>query len=130
MKKRSLSYMILLIVVVICLFGGVTLLSKDSTISINNNTDKTISGLKIKYSNSTENDIEIPEIQQKQTYKTKLILPENFTEGFIKICYVDKQGTNKEEYIEGYIEKGYKNKIIINIDTVDNNGVLSINIDK
>lgn len=96
-------------------------------LSIQNNTDVTITGLKIRYSNSP-NETKVPEILPKQIYKTKLILPKNFSEGSIKIFYTDKRGENHEEYLFGYIEKGNKVKVDVTIDSVDNNGVLAIKI--
>jgi hypothetical protein len=126
MLKNKITYILIALVAVV-IVAGMFLASKDSILLIQNNTDVTISGLKIKYSNSP-NDTKVPEILPKQIYKTKLILPENFTEGSIKIIYTDKQGENHEEYLSGYIEKGYKVKINVNIDKMENNGVLSINI--
>jgi hypothetical protein len=79
------------VVVIICSVAGIFLSSRDSTLSIQNNTDEAISVLKIKYSNSLKN-INVPRISPKQVYETKLILPENFAEGSIKILYTDKQG--------------------------------------
>jgi len=128
MLRSKLTYILIALVAVV-IVAGIFLSSTDSILSIQNNTDVTISGLKIKYSNSL-NDTKVPEILPKQIYKTKLILPENFTKGSIKISYTDKQGENHEEYLSGYIEKGYKVKISVTIDLVENNGVLSIKINK
>ena len=129
MLRNKSTYILIALatVVIICILTGIFLSSRDSTLSIQNNTDETISVLTIKYSNSL-NIIEVPRISPKQVYETKLILPENFTEGSIKILYTDKQGVNHEDYLVGYIEKDYKVKINIIIDSVDNNGVLTIKI--
>lgn len=128
-KNKSIYISISLILVIICILISVKLFSSDITISIKNNTYKTISGLKIKYSNSSS-DIEVPQIQKKQIYKTKVILPENFTEGAIKIYYIDKKKKIHEEYLEGYIEKGYKGKFTMSINSIDDSGVLTIRIYK
>ena len=127
--KSTYILIALAVVVIICILTGIFLYSRDSTLSIQNNTDETITVLKIKYSNSL-NIIEVPGISPNQVYKTKLILPENFTEGSIKILYTDKQGENHEDYLVGYIEKGYKVKINVIIDSVDNNEVLTIKINR
>jgi len=126
---RSKSTYILVALIAVIIVAGIFLFSRNSTLSIQNNTDVTISGLKIKYSNSL-NDTELPDILPKQIYNSKIILPQNFTEGSIKIFYLDKQGKNHEEYLSGYIEKGYKVKISVNIVSVDSNGILSIEINR
>ncbi|KGP74799.1 hypothetical protein JT05_13755 [Desulfosporosinus sp. Tol-M] len=126
-NKSAYILIALAVVVIICILIGTFLSSRDSTLSIQNNTDETISDLKIKYSNS-QSIIEVPRISPKQVYETKLILPDNFIEGSIKVFYTDKQGENHEDYLVGYIEKGYKVKINVIIESVDNNGVLTLKI--
>lgn len=126
-NKSAYILIALAVVVIICILIGTFLSSRDSTLSIQNNTDETISVLKIKYSNS-QSIIEVPRISPKQVYETKLILPDNFIEGSIKVFYTDKQGENHEDYLVGYIEKGYKVKINVIIESVDNNGVLTLKI--
>lgn len=130
MRKKKSTYIVIVAALVIACAIIITYLSpKGGTISIKNNTDKDISGLIIKYTDSAIT-VNIPTISQKQKYKTKVILPENFSEGCIKLCYIDKQGKNHEEYLEGYIEKGYNGKVTANINSIDDNGVLSIKVDK
>jgi len=126
-NKSAYILIALAVVVIICILISTFLSSRDSTLSIQNNTDETISDLKIKYSNS-QSIIEVPRISPKQVYETKLILPDNFIEGSIKVFYTDKQGENHEDYLVGYIEKGYKVKINVIIESVDNNGVLTLKI--
>ncbi len=128
-NKSTYKLIALAAVVTICIVAGVFLSTGDSILSIQNNTDVNISGLKIKYSNSI-NDTKVPEILPKQIYKAKLILPENFTEGSIKIFYTDKQGQNHEDFLVGYIEKGYKEKISVTISSVENNGVLALKLNE
>ena len=126
-NKSTYKLFALVTVIIICIVAGIFLSTGDSILSIQNNTDVTISGLKIKYSNSI-NDTKVPEILPKQIYKAKLVLPENFKEGSIKIFYTDKLGQNHEEFLSGYIEKGYKEKISVTISSVENNGVLAIKL--
>ena len=127
-NKSTYILIALVLVVIMCGLTGIFLSSRDSTLSIQNNTVVTISVLKIKYSDSL-NNIQIPGILPKQLYETKLILPENFREGSIKILYTDKQGESHEDYLVGYIEKGYKVKINVIIDSIDNNGALTLKIE-
>ena len=128
-NKSTYKLFALVTVIIICIVAGIFLSTGDSILSIQNNTDVTISGLKIKYSNSI-NDTKVPEILPKQIYKAKLILPEDFTAGSIKVLYTDKLGQNHEEFLSGYIEKGYKEKISVTISSVENNGVLSIKLNE
>ncbi len=130
MRRKKSAYIAIAATLVIACAIIITYLSpKGGTISMKNNTDKDISGLIIKYSDSTDT-VNVPIISQKEKYKTKVVLPENFSEGCIKVCYIDKQGKNHEEYLEGYIEKGYNGKVTANINSIDDNGVLSIKVDK
>lgn len=127
-NKSTYVLIALVLLVIMCGLAGIFLSSRDSTLSIQNNTVETISVLKIEYSHSL-NNIQIPGILPKQLYETKLILPENFTEGSIKILYTDKQGESHEDYLVGYIEKGCKVKINVIIDSTDNNGALTLKIE-
>ncbi len=99
----------------------------NNNITIQNNSDIKISGLKIEYANSF-NDTIISEILPKQKYEAELTLPKDFTEGSIKIVYTDKLGKKHEEYLSGYIEKNNKFKFYITIVSVDSNGVLTMNV--
>ncbi len=102
--------------------------NNNSIISIKNDTENNISGLNIKIDSNPDIYIEIPEIKQKQTYQTELKLPEEFTEGSLKIIYRDFYEIDHEIYLEGYIEKGYKAVIIANINSVDDKGILSTDV--
>lgn len=125
---RKWIYIFLALASAITIIGLLINLSlNDSIISIQNNTDANISGQKIKYSNSPDDTI-IPEILPQQKYETKLILPENFTEGSIKIVYTDKLGKNHEEYLSGYVEKNSKVKINVTINSIEDNGVLTVKV--
>lgn len=131
MLRNKLTYKLIALaaVIIICIAAGISLSTRDSILSIQNITDVNISGLKIKYSNSIY-DTKVPEILPKQIYKANLILPEDFTAGTIKVLYTDKLGQNHEEFLSGYIEKGYKEKIRVTISSVETNGVLSIKLNK
>ncbi|HVJ48635.1 hypothetical protein [Desulfitobacterium sp.] len=132
MLKNKFSYILIAIIpvaIIICVFALISYSSRGITLSINNKTDETISGLKIIYS-SSNNNTEVPEILPKKMYKTKLLLPNNFTEGSIKIFYLDKLGNDHEEYLVDYIEKGYKEQINVTVNSVDENNVLSLQVNK
>lgn len=129
MLKRKFTIILIIAFFMICTFIVTSISYRNSIISIKNETNKTISGLTIILSNS-DNLIKIPEILEKQIYNVELKLPENFIEGSLKIHYSDNYGNNHEEYIEGYVEKGYREKIIVAITSVDEKGVLLIKVEK
>lgn len=126
LKKILLA--IVVVIILVCIFIVFNTSFNNSFISIKNDTENTISDLKIMIDSNFDIFIEVPVIKQKQTYKTELIFPNNFTEGSIKMIYKDINGTNHEMYIEGYIEKGYKARINVTINSVDNKGVLSADV--
>lgn len=128
MLRKSLGCLFTILIVLFFVIGlGDYLFNTDRTLSIQNNTNTVISGLKIKYSDSF-NETDVPEILPGQTYEDELILPDEFTSGSIWVYYTDKQGENHEEYLVGYVERGFDIKIQITIDSIDNNGILTMNI--
>lgn len=129
-RKYKVYIIIAIVLIVLFLFAYFFILKRDNQIIIKNNTDVTLSRLSIIYKYSDkEKVIELPEIDSKDNYKMKLLFPEGFSEGAIKIEYFNKQGLKQEEYIMGYIEKGNHNNIIAKINSVDSKGILSINIE-
>lgn len=92
-------------------------------ITINNNTDIMVSGLKVTYEKITK-DIEVPSLSAKKKLKINVSPTENFSENAMKIFYIDNQGNRQEECIVGYFEKGYSGKVIVDINSVDKNGKL------
>ena len=92
-------------------------------ITINNNTNITVSGLKITYEKITK-DIDIPALSAGKKLEINVSPTEDFSENSMKIYYSDKQGNRQEECIVGYFEKGYRGKVIVDINSVDENGKL------
>lgn len=119
MKKSNLLSVLIFIIILGC-FVTMCTSSSSGKISITNNTDVTISNLKIQYSNSDEDSFDIPQLSKGETYDLNLELPDNFSEGYIKICYLDNQNEVKEEYIEGYSKN-----IDIKITSIDSNSILT-----
>lgn len=128
-KVRFKHVYIIVSILIICILLFVNLLKSRSVISIKNKTEKDISTLQIIYHNLDKNEeVRIPIISPNQTYKTKIMFPENFIEGSLILSYLDLQGNKHEEYLQGYIEKSYSGKISVVIDSIDSNGVLTVTI--
>ncbi|MDF2514158.1 MAG: hypothetical protein K0S04_4024 [Herbinix sp.] len=126
-KKYSVAVIITTIIAVIILFY--LILGGKSYIKIQNLTDTTLSNINIKYMYSNkEKIIELPNIPPKDNYKMNLLYPDDFSEGAIKLHYTDKHGEQQEEILVGYIENGYHKKIIVKVDSIDKNGILSFKV--
>lgn len=100
---------------------------KGFDISINNNTDITLSGLRVTYEKITK-DIDIPSLSAHKNLKINVLPSENFSENAMRIYYIDNQGNIQEEYIIGYFEKEYRGKVIVDINSVDKDGKLLFKI--
>lgn len=128
-KKLHTTILFVIILSVLFLLLWQFLLNKNNYIVISNTTDTTLSDLSINYIYADkENKIKVPEIKAEGNYKLKLVLPDGFSEGAVKLNYTDKQGVEREEYLAGYIEKGYEDNIIVKISSVDINGILSLQV--
>jgi hypothetical protein len=126
-KKYSVAVIITTIIAVFILFY--LILGGKSYIKIQNLTDTTLSNINIKYMYSNkEKIIELPNIPPKDNYKMNLLYPDDFSEGAIKLHYTDKHGEQQEEILVGYIENGYHKKIIVKVDSIDKNGILSFKV--
>jgi len=118
-------FIALIIGILFCILTNV----RNSSFTIKNNTEVNISYLSIKITNS-HISINIPTLKPNDIFVTNLKLPKDFVEGSIILTYTDKIGQQHNEYIEGYIERNYKNDVEILIDKVLYDGVLSFIISK
>jgi hypothetical protein len=127
-KKYSFTVIIIItMIAVIALFY--LILGGKSYIKIQNLTDTTLPNISIKYIYSNkEKVIELPGIPPKDNYKMDLSYPDDFTEGAIKLHYIDNHGNQQEEIIVGYIENGYFKKIIVKVDSIDKDGILRFRV--
>ena len=116
-------------VLIMFLFGivGVVKFSFSSgyKISITNNTDKTVTNLELKY--KVGNTIQkISQIESKKSWKYKIDTNSIQGENAIILIYKDKDGNSYEEYVVGYLEKGYSGQTDVVINKIDENGKLEI----
>ena len=123
--SRKRLYILGAALLIFLLFTSIKFIAftKGFDITINNNTNITVSGLKITYEKITK-DIDIPSLGAEKKLKINVSPTEDFSENSMKIYYSDKQGNRQEECIVGYFEKGYRGKVIVDINSVDENGKL------
>jgi hypothetical protein len=128
-KKNYISTVVTIIFILAVLILFYSILGGKSYIKIRNQTNTTLSGIMIEYIYSNkETIIKIPDIQPKDNYKMKLSFPNDFTEGSIKMNYIDKYGVEQEEGLVGYIEKGYHEKVTVTVNSIDKAGILTLKI--
>lgn len=96
-------------------------------ISITNNTNKTVEKLELKY--KVGNIIQtISQIESKNSWKDTIDTHSIKGENAIILTYKDSKGNSYEEYVVGYLEKGYSGKVNVVINNIDENGKLEITI--
>ena len=81
----------------------------------------------MKYKNGNRIQI-ISQIESEKTWKYKIDSGSIEGEDAIILIYKDKQGNSYEEYVVGYLEKGYNGKVDVNINKIDENRKLDIEI--
>lgn len=126
-KKTKNIIKIVIIATVIILLGILYLKINNNTIELNikNSTDKNITNLKLNYT-GLENDITIPTIKKNESIKFNVKIDESFSEGAMKLYYTENN-EYKEVIVIGYFEKGYNEKVNLNIN--QKNGNLDIKIE-
>src|SRR5699024_8312982 len=109
------------------------LMQSGFAVIINNETDVEISNIEITYENIKTN-IEVPPIAagddaileiDPETQAT-----EEFDETNIELSYIDKQGETHTEIIFGYYEKGYTGDAKVTITDIDEDGILSLEVEE
>lgn len=96
-------------------------------ISIENNTNKTIENLELKY--YVGNTIKtISQIEPKKSWKYNIDTNSIQGENAIILTYKDNKGNSYKEYVVGYLEKGYSGKSTVVINKIDDNGKLEMEV--
>jgi hypothetical protein len=97
-------------------------------IDINNKSDKTITNLELRYKvNGTIQSIS--QLEPKKFWEYKVNTSELKSEDQILLTYKDSKGNYYEQYLVGYLEKGYRGKVNIVINKVDENGKLDMKVE-
>ncbi|CAB1244810.1 hypothetical protein [Clostridium sp. HV4-5-A1G] len=128
MTKNKFIYIIIITVFLISVYLIHNFPQSDIKITINNITSKQINGLKIK-SNAFNNDIKIKNIAERSKYTMNLIPSKKFDEGNMTMHYFDKNGNEHKIYLLGYFEKSYSGNIDVTVNSIDTNGILSVNVE-
>lgn len=124
MKKKTL--IILGIILIVLLSVGVYWLKDSSTfkITINNKTNKEISGLQISYSNNSKS-IKVPSIKAGESTEVKVKADES---GSLVMYYTDILGDSHKEILAGYFQQGDSGKVVVNITSVNELGIYGMEI--
>lgn len=125
MSKRN---KIIIVVVILFLLGviGICKFSFSSGYKIYI-TNKTVEKLELKY--KVGNIIQtISQIESKKSWKDTIDTNSIQGENAIILTYKDNKGNSYEEYIVGYLEKGYRGKANVVINNIDENGKLEMTI--
>ncbi|MBV4419266.1 hypothetical protein KM800_07960 [Clostridium tyrobutyricum] len=124
---RKGKYFLIIAICLIALYLIYSFFKPGVKISINNNTFKEISGLKIK-SSALINDVKITNISKHGKYTIKLKLSKDFDESNMTMYYFDNKGSKHSIYLLGYFEKGYRGKIDVTLNSINTKGILSVNV--
>ena len=124
-NKIIISVLVVLLIVAISVFKFS--FSSGYKISIDNNTNKTIENLELKY--YVGNTIKtISKIEPKKSWKDNIDTNNIQGENSIILTYKDNKGNSYEESVVGYLEKGYSGKSNVVINKIDDNGKLEIEV--
>ncbi len=125
--KKIIPWLILTILVFGYLGYKIFQDSKGIHIIIGNETNETVSGLRITYNNINQ-DILIPSINSQMKYDINVEPKEEFSENQMKLYYVDKDRKIHEEIVVPYFEKGYRGQVFVKIKAIDSAGVITFEI--
>ncbi|MVX66182.1 hypothetical protein GKZ28_21115 [Clostridium chromiireducens] len=128
MSKKNNIIIVVLVAFLIVVIGVLKFsFSSGYTISIDNNTNKTIENLELKY--YVGNTITtIPQIEPNKSWKYNIDTNNIQGENAIILTYKDNKGNSFEESVVGYLEKGYSGKSNVIINKIDDTGKLEIEV--
>ena len=124
--KKTLSIILLPVLGVVIYFMFIR--QDELIVRINNSSDKDISGLQL----VTNDDlllVDVNTIKAGEEEDFVIELPENIAEASVNVSYVDKQGNEHNEVILGYVEKGYVGNGEVSIHSIDENGIIKMDIE-
>ncbi|NME83296.1 hypothetical protein [Clostridium sp. SM-530-WT-3G] len=124
-NKIIISVLVVFLIIIISVFKFS--FSSEYKISIENNTNKTIENLELKY--QVGNTIKtISQIESKKSRKYDIDTNSIEGENSIILTYKDNKGNSYEEFVVGYLEKGYSGESNVVINKIDDNGKLEIDV--
>ncbi|WP_459480959.1 hypothetical protein [Clostridium saccharoperbutylacetonicum] len=126
---RKIKFILFALVIFLLVVIGILKFNFSSRykISITNNTNKTIENLELRYK---VGDIiqNISQIESKKSWKGTIDTNSIQGENAIILTYQNNKGTSYEEYVVGYLEKGYSGKADVVINKIDENGKLEMEV--
>ncbi|MBK1811465.1 hypothetical protein JHL18_12625 [Clostridium sp. YIM B02505] len=123
-KKILIGVVVVLFLVAI----DVMKFSSRYKIDINNKSDKTANNLELRY--KVNGSIQsISELEPKKLWEYKVNTSELKSEDQILLTYKDSKGNYYEHYLVGYLEKGYRGKVNVVINKIDDYGKLEMKIE-
>lgn len=126
-KKNNIIIIVLVVFLIVVISVFKFSFNSGYTISIDNNTNKTIENLELKY--YVGNTIKtIPQIEPKKSWKYNIDTNNIQGENAIILTYKDNKGNSFEESVVGYLEKGYSGKSNVIINKIDDTGKLEIEV--
>ena len=123
------AYIFFVLLIAIALLKLVsTVKNQGYEITIENQSNQLIQGLRIKYANNNIG-VDVPSIATKSIIKVKVPPKEEFGETSIILEYTDKSEFKRKETIIGYVDKGFGGNVKVIILDLDNNGILKLKSD-
>lgn len=127
--NRKIKFILFALVIFLLVVIGILKFNFSSgyKISITNNTNTTIENLELRYK---VGDIiqNISQIESKKSWKGTIDTNSIQGENAIILTYKNNKGTSYEEYVVGYLEKGYSGKADVVINKIDENGKLKMEV--
>ncbi len=124
--KKILSIFLVMMLGVFIYFMFIR--QNELVVNIHNGSDKDISGLQL-VTNESILLVDVHTIKAGQKEEFIIELPKTFDEGSIDLSYTDKQGNQHSEVIHGYVEQGYVGVGEVRIHSIDENGIIHMEIE-
>lgn len=129
MTKRNKIMIGVLVIFMIGIFGVFKVnFGNGYKITITNNTNEIVKDLEVRYKTGGIIIQNISGIQPKDSWRYTLDTNNIQSENAIILKYKDYEGNSYEEYIVGYLEKGYFGRVNAIINNIDENGKLEIKV--
>ncbi|GFZ31291.1 hypothetical protein CSC2_18170 [Clostridium zeae] len=127
MNKKN-KILIGMVVVLVLVAIDIMKFSSRYKIDINNKSDKTVNNLELRYKvNGTIQSIS--QLEPKKFWEYKVDTSELKSEDQILLTYKDSKGNYYEHYLVGYLEKGYRGKVNVVINKIDDDGKLDVKVE-
>ena len=103
--------------------------SNDIEVTIINKTGTDLNKLYLTY-NAISSDIRVPQVEAHSERFIEITPTEEFGENSMELYYDDANGDTHRVTVIGYFEKGYHVESTITIKTVDEDGILKVDVEE